>query len=59
MGVRDPEVVKHWNWNYSYKIKGEDGFESRCLSVPPQKVERVKRAILAGKAVSEIVAILT
>jgi hypothetical protein len=57
-GERDPDNVKHWKWQITWKEKIADQWRTRCLSVPAVKVKKLKVFIAQNVGISEIQAYL-
>lgn len=53
-GIRNPNNVKHWRWQISWKEKVEDKWRTRCCKIPSSKVATVKHQILTGEDISQI-----
>jgi hypothetical protein len=53
-GERSADNVRHWKWKLSYKDKVDSKWVTRCLTVPPTKVARVKRAIAENLGIDKI-----
>jgi hypothetical protein len=53
-GHRDPNNVKHWKWQISWKEKVEGKWRTRCRKIRASRVAAVKRQILKGEKIDII-----
>lgn len=58
-GERDPEDLEHWYWAYRWEekrdnAKSDNGYVTRAVSLPRNKVEAVQLAITLGWSVAKI-----
>jgi alpha-ketoglutarate-dependent taurine dioxygenase len=53
-GERDPNNVKHWKWQITWKEKVDNLWRTRCLVVPSSKVRKVKIMIAQSAGLAEI-----
>jgi hypothetical protein len=53
-GTRNPDTLKHWRWQISWKEKVAGKWRSHCRKIPSNKVIRVKQQILKGEDISRI-----
>jgi hypothetical protein len=57
-GMRDPENPLHFEWHWTYKIKIDEKFKTKCVRVHPLKALKVRDMILEHSSVAEIEAFL-
>ncbi len=55
LGERDPQNIRHWFWQLTYKEKQPSGkYKSRTVSVSPEQVAAV-RVLIAGNVDLELI----
>jgi hypothetical protein len=53
-GTRNPNNVKHWKFQISWKEKVDGRWRTRCRKISSHKVTTVKQQILAGEDITRI-----
>ncbi len=53
-GTRNPNNVKHWKFQISWKEKVDGKWRTRCRKIPSHKVATVKQQILTGEDITRI-----